>query len=75
MENTKEKVWFITGTSRGFGRIRAEANLNRGDKVVAIAIKLESITDLNEKYVENVLTLELRYYNFRSGKICRRSRS
>ena len=26
------KVWFITGTSKGFGRIWAEAALARGDK-------------------------------------------
>lgn len=29
------KVWFITGTSKGFGRVWAEAALERGDKVVA----------------------------------------
>ena len=28
-----QKVWFITGASRGFGRIWAEAALKRGDKV------------------------------------------
>ena len=53
------KVWFITGTSRGFGRIWTEAALKRGDKVAATARKLESIADLKEKYGENVLTLEL----------------
>ena len=53
------KVWFITGTSRGFGRVWTEAALKRGDKVVATARKLESIADLKEKYGENVLTLEL----------------
>lgn len=26
------KVWFITGTSKGFGRIWTEAALARGDK-------------------------------------------
>ncbi len=57
--NTTEKIWFITGTSRGFGRIWAEAALNRGDKVVATARKLESIADLKEKYGDNVLTLAL----------------
>lgn len=31
------KVWFITGASRGFGRIWAEAALGRGDAVVATA--------------------------------------
>ena len=32
-----EKVWFITGSSRGFGRVWTEAALKRGDKVVATA--------------------------------------
>src|SRR6201996_1173802 len=60
MEDQKNsKVWFITGTSRGFGRVWTEAALERGDKVAATARKLESIADLNEKYGDNVLTLEL----------------
>lgn len=54
-----EKVWFITGASRGFGRVWTEAALQRGDKVAATARKLESIADLNEKYGANVLTLAL----------------
>lgn len=58
-ENSTPKVWFITGASRGFGRVWADAALKRGDKVAATARKLESIADLNEKYGENVLTLEL----------------
>lgn len=33
----KEKVWFITGSSRGFGKIWTEAALKRGDKVAATA--------------------------------------
>lgn len=53
------KVWFITGASRGFGRIWADAALRRGDKVAATARKLSSITDLKEKYGANVLTLAL----------------
>jgi NADP-dependent 3-hydroxy acid dehydrogenase YdfG len=53
------KVWFITGASRGFGRIWTEAALKRGDKVAATARKLASIAGLKEKYGENVLTLEL----------------
>ncbi|MDF3026037.1 MAG: family NAD(P)-dependent oxidoreductase [Fluviicola sp.] len=53
------KIWFITGTSRGFGRVWTEAILKRGDKVAATARKLESIADFKEKYGENVLTLEL----------------
>lgn len=53
------KIWFITGASRGFGRVWAEAALRRGDKVAATARKLESIAGLKEKYGGNVLTLEL----------------
>lgn len=55
----KSKVWFITGSSRGFGRVWTEAALKRGDKVAATARKLESIADLKDKYKDNVLTLEL----------------
>jgi NAD(P)-dependent dehydrogenase (short-subunit alcohol dehydrogenase family) len=57
--NMSDKVWFITGTSRGFGRVWADAALKRGDKVAATARTLESIADLKEKYGTNVLTLEL----------------
>ena len=53
------KVWFITGASRGFGRVWADAALKRGDKVAATARKPASIADLKDKYGENVLTLEL----------------
>jgi NADP-dependent 3-hydroxy acid dehydrogenase YdfG len=53
------KVWFITGSSRGFGRVWTEAALKRGDKVAATARQLASINDLKEKYGANVLTLEL----------------
>lgn len=57
--NKSGKVWFITGSSRGFGRIWTEAALKRGDKVAATARKLESIADFKEKYGSNVLPLEL----------------
>jgi NADP-dependent 3-hydroxy acid dehydrogenase YdfG len=61
MSDTKTtgKVWFITGASRGFGRIWAEAALKRGDKVAATARRLDSIAALKEAYGDNVLTLEL----------------
>lgn len=57
--NNAEKVWFITGASRGFGRVWTEAALNRGDKVVATARKLDRLAALNVQYGEQVLTLEL----------------
>ena len=53
------KVWFITGASRGFGRIWAEAALKRGDKVAATARKLEDIADLKNRFGEAVLPLAL----------------
>ncbi|WP_143309180.1 SDR family NAD(P)-dependent oxidoreductase [Chitinophaga vietnamensis] len=56
---TNQKTWFITGTSRGFGRIWAEAALQRGDRVAATARQLASIADLKEKYGDQVLTLAL----------------
>jgi NAD(P)-dependent dehydrogenase (short-subunit alcohol dehydrogenase family) len=51
------KIWFITGASRGFGRIWAEAALKRGDKVVATARNPESLADLRKHYGDSVLPL------------------
>ena len=59
MTQQNNKVWFITGASRGFGRVWTEAALERGDKVAATARNRKSIADLNEKFKDNVLTLEL----------------
>ena len=53
------KVWFITGASRGFGRIWAEAALERGDKVAATARKLADVADLTERFGDAVLPLAL----------------
>ncbi|MFT3822900.1 MAG: SDR family NAD(P)-dependent oxidoreductase [Chitinophagaceae bacterium] len=55
----KSKVWFITGASRGFGRVWTEAALERGDKVAATARNIDSLAGLKEKYGKNVLTLAL----------------
>lgn len=54
-----KKTWFITGASRGFGRIWAEAALERGDKVTATARMLEDITDLTKRFGDAVLPLAL----------------
>jgi NADP-dependent 3-hydroxy acid dehydrogenase YdfG len=54
-----EKIWFITGASRGFGRIWAEGALARGDKVVATARSVESLSGLAETYGDAVLPLAL----------------
>jgi len=54
-----QKTWFITGASRGFGRIWAEAALGRGDKVAATARKLEDVADFQERFGDAVLPLAL----------------
>jgi NAD(P)-dependent dehydrogenase (short-subunit alcohol dehydrogenase family) len=54
-----EKVWFITGTSRGFGREWAIAALERGDKVAATARDTASLDDLVAKYGDAILPLQL----------------
>ncbi len=41
-----QKVWFITGSGSGFGRIWAEAALARGDKVAATDRNPEKLTSL-----------------------------
>jgi NAD(P)-dependent dehydrogenase (short-subunit alcohol dehydrogenase family) len=53
------KVWFITGTSKGFGRVWAEAALERGDKVAATARDAATLEPLAEKYDDDVLTMGL----------------
>jgi len=54
-----EKVWFITGASRGFGRIWAEDALKRGDKVVATARSLADVAPLAAQFGDSVLPLAL----------------
>src|ERR1700727_1124378 len=54
-----KKTWFITGASRGFGRIWAEAALRRGDRVTATARKLADVADLAERFGDAVLPLAL----------------
>ena len=54
-----KKVWFITGASRGFGKVWAEAALKRGDKVAATARKKDTLKELIDEYGDLVLTLEL----------------
>src|SRR3954469_2234562 len=53
------KVWFITGTSKGFGRIWAEAALERGDRVAATARNADTLTPMAERYGDRVLPLAL----------------
>lgn len=58
-EGVSEKVWFITGTSRGFGREWAIAALQRGDKVAATARDTATLDDLVERYGGALLPIRL----------------
>jgi NAD(P)-dependent dehydrogenase (short-subunit alcohol dehydrogenase family) len=54
-----KKVWFITGASRGFGRVWAEAALTLGDKVAVTARTLTDVADLKERFGDAVLPMAL----------------
>lgn len=53
------KTWFITGTSRGFGREWALAALDRGDQVAATARDISSLDDLVTKYGRAIMPIRL----------------
>src|ERR1700730_11335232 len=53
------KVWFITGTSKGFGRVWAEAALARGDRVAATARRVDTLAPLVERYGNQVAAIAL----------------
>jgi NAD(P)-dependent dehydrogenase (short-subunit alcohol dehydrogenase family) len=53
------KTWFITGTSRGFGREWAIAALDRGDRVAATARSTAALDDLVAKYGDAILPIKL----------------
>jgi NAD(P)-dependent dehydrogenase (short-subunit alcohol dehydrogenase family) len=59
LAETNAKTWFITGTSKGFGRIWAEAALERGDSVAATARDASTLEPLLEAYGERVLVQAL----------------
>jgi NAD(P)-dependent dehydrogenase (short-subunit alcohol dehydrogenase family) len=54
-----QRTWFITGTSRGFGREWAAAALERGDRVVATARDPRSLDDLGREHGDALLALPL----------------
>jgi NAD(P)-dependent dehydrogenase (short-subunit alcohol dehydrogenase family) len=61
------KIWFITGASRGFGRIWAESALKRGDRVAATARDLHTLENLKTTYGDAFLPLQL---DVRDRKAC-----
>jgi NAD(P)-dependent dehydrogenase (short-subunit alcohol dehydrogenase family) len=58
-EDFMEKVWLITGSSRGLGRALAEAVLAAGDKLVATARKPKQLADLVDRYGGQVRAVSL----------------
>lgn len=54
-----DKVWFVTGSSRGFGLEFVKAALARGDRVAATARNVESINELAAEHGDAILALTL----------------
>jgi NAD(P)-dependent dehydrogenase (short-subunit alcohol dehydrogenase family) len=59
MEITANRVWFITGASRGLGRAFTEAALAAGDRVVGAARDVSPLDDLATQHPDRLLTLNL----------------
>ena len=55
----KDRTWFITGASTGFGRLLAEEVLKAGGKVVATARNLDKVKDLEAKYPQTAKAIAL----------------
>lgn len=53
------KTWFITGTSRGFGRAWTAAALERGDRVAATARDTTILADLVDRFGDAILPIQL----------------
>jgi len=55
----KKQTWFITGSSRGFGRALVRAALEAGDQVAATARKPEQLDDLVAEFGDRVHPIAL----------------
>jgi NAD(P)-dependent dehydrogenase (short-subunit alcohol dehydrogenase family) len=53
------RTWFITGTSKGFGRVWTEAALGRGDSVVATARDTSALHDLTATSGDRLVPMQL----------------
>ena len=62
------KVWLITGSGGGLGRIIAETALEAGNKVVATARDTSQLADLVSRYGEQVLAVRLDVTDEEEGK-------
>ncbi|MGD0737464.1 MAG: oxidoreductase [Terracidiphilus sp.] len=57
--SSSSRVWFITGTSTGFGRLLAEELLRRGNSVIATAREISKIEDLVHQYPDTARAFTL----------------
>src|ERR1700752_3604073 len=58
-DKNSSRVWFITGSSTGFGRVLAEILLKRGERVAVTARNPDQIQDLVAGYKDTGLALAL----------------
>jgi len=58
-ESRPSRVWFITGTSTGFGRLLTEEVLKRGEWVIATARDVSQLSRLTQQYPDRMQTLTL----------------
>ena len=58
-ESTLSRVWFITGTSTGFGYLLTEEVLKRGERVIATARDVSKLSGFKQKYPDRLQTLRL----------------
>lgn len=56
---SKQKVWFITGASKGMGLEITKAILNNGDKVIATSRNTETLLEKVVDHKDNLLPLKL----------------
>src|SRR5580692_9400903 len=54
-----KQVWFVTGSSRGFGRALVRAALEAGDLVAATARHPEQLADLSAEYGDSIHPIAL----------------
>ena len=62
------KVWLITGSSRGLGRVLAEAVLAGGDRLVATARNPDQLGDLVQRYGDRARAVALDVTDARAAR-------
>jgi NAD(P)-dependent dehydrogenase (short-subunit alcohol dehydrogenase family) len=58
-EEARNKVWLVTGASRGLGRAIAKAALSKGNRLVATSRNPEQLKELTSEFGDQVRAVEL----------------